>query len=193
MLIPQVPSRGGIHYIWPGLQPDSNNFVFQDVSGDEAVAGAWTFAEWMVAGSGDYNKTKDVLVYPGDSIAICFALNPKTGRWLDRWETSPGAIGRAAGSMYSISDVIPPQEQTNAFGKLTQALFVIELVAGATWNFGPVTFSKIKIVAETTNTDWCSSPGQQAAFRFTIANPVARVNGNTTVCTIDSLVFLEPA
>ena len=49
MIIPEIPKGPGIHYVWPGLQPDTNNFVFQDVSGDELGTGAWTFAEWAVS------------------------------------------------------------------------------------------------------------------------------------------------
>ncbi|KAH8670292.1 hypothetical protein BGZ60DRAFT_375624 [Tricladium varicosporioides] len=47
MKIPKVPDAPGIHYIWPGLQPNGNNFVFQDVVGDYN-GGSWTFSEWMV-------------------------------------------------------------------------------------------------------------------------------------------------
>ncbi|EHK98650.1 hypothetical protein M7I_5535 [Glarea lozoyensis 74030] len=48
MVIPQVPAGPGIHFIWPGLQPSSNQYVFQDVSGDDTGIGAWTFADWAV-------------------------------------------------------------------------------------------------------------------------------------------------
>jgi hypothetical protein len=36
-------------------------------------------------------------------------------------------------------------------------IFVIELQAGATWNFGPLIFKDIKIVAETSETGWCTT------------------------------------
>jgi len=48
MIMPAVPAAPGIHYIWPGLQPNSDAFVFQDVGGDEEGSGSWTFAEWAV-------------------------------------------------------------------------------------------------------------------------------------------------
>jgi hypothetical protein len=48
MVIPQPPQGPGIHFIWPGLQPSSDNYVFQDVAGDDLRHGAWTFAEWSV-------------------------------------------------------------------------------------------------------------------------------------------------
>jgi hypothetical protein len=48
MVIPQASKGPGIHFIWPGLQPSSDNYVFQDVAGDDLGPGAWTFAEWSV-------------------------------------------------------------------------------------------------------------------------------------------------
>ena len=38
-----------------------------------------------------------------------------------------------------------------------KALFVIELQFGATWNFGPLRFKDVKIVAETEETEWCTT------------------------------------
>lgn len=46
--IPPIPSGPGIHYIWPGLEPSAENYVFQDVVGDQLGSGTWSFAEWIV-------------------------------------------------------------------------------------------------------------------------------------------------
>lgn len=35
-------------YVWPGLQNAPNDFVFQDVIGDQQPAGKWTLATWYV-------------------------------------------------------------------------------------------------------------------------------------------------
>ncbi|KAF4636270.1 hypothetical protein G7Y89_g1828 [Cudoniella acicularis] len=193
MIIPQVPAAGGLHYIWPGLQPSSDNFVFQDVGGDALGSGAWTFAEWTVDSQDNYNKTDDVAVYPGDSIDILFSLDVNSGEWLDQWTTTPGSDGTAAGEQFTAASFMAPESQLAAFGPLTQALFIIELQEGATWNFGPLTFSDITIQAQTTGTDWCSSPTQEDQFTFSMLTPVSTVDGNTATCTISSLVFIAPS
>ncbi|TVY44860.1 hypothetical protein LSUB1_G001872 [Lachnellula subtilissima] len=172
MVIPSIPASSGIHYIWPGLQPDSDLIVFQDVGGDEDGSGAWTFAEWEVDSNGTIrHKTNDIdvkmkvlgtgvnvcpAVYPGDSIAISFDLDTATGTWLDEWAITPGSTGKGAGEVFSITDVIVPESRAAAYGNLTEALFIIETYGG-TWDFGHLVFNDITIVAETTETDWCKS------------------------------------
>lgn len=47
MTLPSLPPGPGVHYIWPGLEPNAENFVFQDVAGDQ-LGNGWTFAEWVV-------------------------------------------------------------------------------------------------------------------------------------------------
>jgi len=40
--------RSGVQYIWPGLEPNAENYVFQDVAGDQSGNGIWNFVEWAV-------------------------------------------------------------------------------------------------------------------------------------------------
>ena len=47
MLVPAVPPiNTGFHALWPGLQPNSDNFVFQNVIDDDQPDGKWAFSTW---------------------------------------------------------------------------------------------------------------------------------------------------
>ncbi|KAH6673133.1 hypothetical protein B0J14DRAFT_654860 [Halenospora varia] len=192
MIMPEIPAAPGIHYIWPGLQPNGANFVFQDVAGDYN-GGSWTFSEWTVDSNANYNKTDDVTVYLGDSIDILFSLDTHTGEWLNRWTTTPGSTGQAAGETYTVASTIALESQSAAYGNLTQALFIIELQEGATWNFGTLTFSNITIEAQTTSTDWCYSPYRDDAFTSISGETKVEVHDNTyTTCKISYIDFIAP-
>lgn len=64
------------------------------------------------------------------------------------------------------------------------------------WNFGPLTFKNVKIVATgSSSSSWCtSSPSNyNGATKYTISGAKASVSGTTVTCTIDSVVLSGPA
>jgi len=43
VIVPAVSTGAGYHAIWPGLENDSGDFVYQNVISDSNVAGSWQF------------------------------------------------------------------------------------------------------------------------------------------------------
>lgn len=50
MIVPSLSIGSGLHGIWPGLENDSDGFVFQDVVGDSKILGQWQFWEEYCCG-----------------------------------------------------------------------------------------------------------------------------------------------
>jgi len=65
--IPSVSTGPGVHFVWPGLEPRNEDFVFQNVIGDDQPKGRWVFATWY----GPYNTQGEYHEYgivPGELI-----------------------------------------------------------------------------------------------------------------------------
>lgn len=45
MIVPAFSNGTGVHAVWPGLENDSNGFVYQNVISDSNGLGKWQF--WM--------------------------------------------------------------------------------------------------------------------------------------------------
>ncbi|TVY32737.1 hypothetical protein LSUB1_G007981 [Lachnellula subtilissima] len=114
MVVPSTPG-GGLHAVWPGLENESEGFVFQSVLSDSNGAGSWTFfVEYCCNPNYVYTPIKGseelssitcffltgCIVYPGDSITSTFSLD--NGLWTDAWSLTPGATGSSNGQIPQI-------------------------------------------------------------------------------------------
>ncbi|TVY29429.1 hypothetical protein LHYA1_G001862 [Lachnellula hyalina] len=184
MVVPSTPG-GGLHAVWPGLENESEGFVFQSVLSDSNGAGSWTFfVEYCCNPNYVYTPIK---VYPGDSITSTFSLD--NGLWTDAWSLAPGAIGSANGQI--------PQtgSSSNSFsneGALTRGLLAIELKNEGTWDFGPVLWTDISVTASTTS-PWCASGYGTTALNYQISGGVQSSSDSSTTCTYQSLQFIGPS
>ncbi|KAL3428230.1 hypothetical protein PVAG01_01739 [Phlyctema vagabunda] len=185
MVVPPTSAGAGFHSAWPGLEPSTEDFVYQNVLMDSGQQW-YFFAEYCCEPRLDYPPQP---VYPGDTIRSIFSLDTSSGEWANAWSSVPGQAGIEAGE--AIGSIV----NTNSFpdeGILSQAIFAIELQEGAVWDFGAVAWSDITIVANTTSTAWCSSPGVFGGFKYSMSTPVATVAGGSTTCYIESLIFEAP-
>ncbi|KAN0098514.1 hypothetical protein V8E51_014177 [Hyaloscypha variabilis] len=145
--VPSLPSGGGAHGIWPGVENDGAGFVFQAVISDSKSPGAWEF--WVEFCCNPNYEASPIKVYPGDSITSTFTLGP--AGWTDSWSLSPGSTGRSSGQNSQSGS------SSNTFaGTISKALLAIELQDGAAWTFGKVQWGGVAVQAETSSA-WCSN------------------------------------
>ncbi|RDW68319.1 hypothetical protein BP5796_08976 [Coleophoma crateriformis] len=185
MVAPAVSTGSGSHSAWPGLEPESESFVYQNVLIDSG--NQWYFfTEYCCSPNVDYAPQ---LTYPGDTIKSVFDLDTCSGEWTNTWSRTPGSTGSAAGETAgtTVSTNSFPSENT-----LSQAVFAIELQNSAAWDFGAVVWSDITITANTTDTTWCTSPETFGSFQYSMSSPVATVSGSSSTCFVANLIFESP-
>jgi len=191
---PPLSKAQGIHFIWPGLEPLSGDFVFQNVLGDQKRSGSCSFAAWYgPLPDGSYREFQQTVVSPGDSLVSDFVLDLGTNTWSNSWMPVPGNETK-----------IETRKQSSESGNLTisfepapeftDVIFEIELIIGAVWGFGPQVWENIFIEVNSTETSWCRvAILGQYGFNYSMTEPVVRVNANgTSSCYIATFVFENP-
>ncbi|KAF2167625.1 hypothetical protein M409DRAFT_54206 [Zasmidium cellare ATCC 36951] len=138
---PRVPS-GGTTYVWPGLQPPDNSGVLQNVL--DGRNNHWYFGNtYYGTPSEPYGGGVDASV--NQQLGFSMIEDPVgSGNW---------TINSTSASGQSVSYDFGVQKRLN------QALFAVELYDN-NWDFGNVVFQNVQVVAETSETSWCTANPQ---------------------------------
>ncbi|EGO61476.1 hypothetical protein NEUTE1DRAFT_116120 [Neurospora tetrasperma FGSC 2508] len=179
MVVPTLP-KAAVYYLWPGLQPTDNSGVYQNVL--DGRSGTWWFGSGWCCSNPSLPWGGGFNTYAGETISFSNVLNSDGSGWTTT--TKRGTTGSPVTNTFALA------------GKsFNQAIFAIELYDVA-WNFGPLTFKNVKIVATgSTSTAWCTGnpANYNSATKYTISGARASVSGTTVTCTIDSVVLQGPA
>jgi hypothetical protein len=122
-----------MHFIWPGLEPLSGDFVFQNVLGDPKRSGSWSFATWYgPLPDGSYREFQHAAVSPGDSLVSDFVLDFGTNTWGNSWMLvlGNGTVIEAGKQKSESANLKISFEPAPVF---TDVIFEIELQDGAAW------------------------------------------------------------
>ncbi|KAK3328534.1 hypothetical protein B0T19DRAFT_356973 [Cercophora scortea] len=183
MVVPTLP-KAATYYLWPGLQPTDGSGVYQNVL--DGRKGTWWFGSGWCCSNPNLPWGGGFNTYAGDVNSFSNSRNSDGKGW-----TSTTIHGSSTSSASS------PVNNTFALANksFNQAIFAIELYDVA-WNFGPLTFKNVKIIAAgSTSTSWCTSSPENynSATKYTITGAKASVSGTTVTCSIDSIVLQSPA
>ncbi|TVY75866.1 hypothetical protein LSUE1_G006078 [Lachnellula suecica] len=188
-----------VQAIWPGLQTDT---LLQNVLTNQGgKAHEWFFLPFACCHPAA-NLVDPVRVYPGDSITNTYLWDIGNDKWLNNWVLTPGAEGHKAGEKAFHGGLTFDQatafvDQPNKTAKTTarpynDAVFAIELQGLGTWDFGPVEWKNILIVANTTDSEWCTKIQTADPLNYSVTPPYASTSGNLTTCYIASMTFISP-
>ncbi|KAH8113066.1 hypothetical protein DFH11DRAFT_359482 [Phellopilus nigrolimitatus] len=135
MIVPNVPNPPGTPYVWPGLQPGSTG-VLQAVL--DGRSGTW----WI--GDGYYGTPSlpwgaGFNAYLNQTVHFSFTVD-STGNW-----TCTLSGPSTAETTLSLPGLT-----------MNRAILAVELY-DVDFNFGPVIYQNVKIVASTDASSWCGS------------------------------------
>ncbi|PFH49913.1 hypothetical protein AMATHDRAFT_194124 [Amanita thiersii Skay4041] len=161
MIVPKLPQPGGTPYVWPGLQ--SSNGVLQAVL--DGRSGVW----WI--GDGFYGTPSlpwgnGFNVNPGDTVHFSFTSSESV------WTCTLSSNGKTASTTLNITG-----------STMNRAIFAAELT-NVPFNFGPITYTNVKITATTAASNWCGRIAHLGTYPYTVTGNTA--SGNT--CTISKIV-----
>ncbi|TAQ84627.1 hypothetical protein B7494_g7058 [Chlorociboria aeruginascens] len=189
LTVPNLPIGNGTHGVWPGIENDAVNVVYQNVVNDY-FPGQWII--WVEDCCSPNSISDYSYVYPGDVITSTFTQGVD-GNWTSLWSLIPGVVGLTNGQT---AQSFSQTDNFSGAGLIDRALLTIELQSGAAWDFGQVEFTNIVIVSSTTSTAWCTdgptSDSTLDGFNYNVAVGIAVVNGDTTTCTYDYATFIAP-
>jgi hypothetical protein len=141
--------------------------------------------------SGPAATVEKVNVYPGDTITV--GLSKSGATWNQKWSVVRGATGKAAGSSASSGTFAYTFPATATFDTAELGAFFISTF----WDFGPITWSNIKLTASTTSTSWCTStplsvytPAVNATYPNGLS--VGSVSGASSTCTLPTMIWAQP-
>jgi len=179
MVIPEAAAGPGFHGIWPGLENDSEGFVYQNVVSDSNGPGLWEFfIEYCCNPNVEYTAHT---ISPGDKITTSFSLNSTSGVWTDSYTIS--------GSNF----VSNADSDTFAVGVLDRALLAVELESNATWNFGQVQWTNVAITAATNSTAWCGGAfAVTGSFGFQVSGVSVTTAREFVTCSYSNILFIGP-
>jgi hypothetical protein len=192
--VPVTPIMNATQGFWMGMQPSDNGAVIQNVVGNRGTAvGEWGFWPEYCCDPNIFLETSE-RVYPGDSLINSIAQNASSGEWVMSWYLNPGVEGDAAGETpFAGSFVFDPKlYPTNPF---QNAFFIVEVGQPSYWDFGVVAWEDIEIVANTTDTSWCTDlrgASHSTAHVWTVAPPNATVSGGVCTCQVQALRLSGP-
>ncbi|KAF2461436.1 hypothetical protein BDY21DRAFT_332130 [Lineolata rhizophorae] len=178
MHVPRLP-RGGIYYLWPGLQATDSSGVYQNVL--DGTSGTWQFLNiWCCS-----NPT----------IPWGVGFNATEGQSLSFVNTR-----RRRGWTSTLRG---PEKDQFAFDRFpllsnktfNQALFAIEL-HDENWDFGPLEFSNIVIISSGPSAEWCNDSPENYSHnaRYEIRGVDSiMLNDNVVACTIEYIGLLGPS
>ncbi|KAH6677115.1 hypothetical protein B0J14DRAFT_689188 [Halenospora varia] len=190
---PAFPKGKGVHFIWSGLENRNGSFVFQTVLA--SASGEGTGNKTWTAAIGDYHEFKSNPTRRGDSFGNELLLgddDEPNGHMVGEWVVQPGAEGKAMGDEGQNNTATI---DINGKDPLTNFIFEIELQQGATWNFGPQTWTRIFMEVNSTDTTWCTKPTLgQHKFKYSMSDPHIEVGegSDSSMCIIDYLTFDAP-
>jgi len=179
MIVPAFSNGTGTHAVWPGLENDSNGFVYQNVISDVNGLGKWQFwMEYCCNPNVDYTA-HDVM--PGDTITSTFSLNVASGVWSNSYCIS--------GS----NNICGSSTDTFAVGILDKALLAVELHSGASWDFGAIKWTNIAITATTNSTAWCGNAfATSGSFGYQVSGSTVTETSTTVTCGYSNVLFNGP-
>jgi len=170
----------------------SDQLTYQNFSGP-AVIPPYYILEFEPAVNTAYPTpiVANVHVYPGDTITVGFTKSGAT--WNQAWSVVRGAKGKAAGATASSGSSAYTFPAAATFNLAELGAYFI----GTFWDFGPITWSNIKLTASTTDTSWCTpTPASiyTPAFNATYPNglSVAATSGGFSTCTLPTMIWPEP-
>jgi len=163
MTVPSLPTPGGTPYVWPGVQSD--NGVLQAVL--DGRSGSW----WI--GDGFYGTPSlpwgnGFSVSPGNVVHFSFSLS-STGTI---WTCTLSSGSQSASTTLNVTG-----------STMNRAIFAVELYDVA-FDFGPITYSNVKITATTAASGWCSTTAHLGTYPYTVTGTSA--SGN--VCSVSKIV-----
>jgi len=161
MVVPKLPQAGGTPYVWPGLQ--SGNGVLQAVL--DGRSGVW----WI--GDGFYGTPSlpwgnGFNVNPGDTVHFSFTSSGTV------WTCTLSSNGKSATTTLNVTG-----------NTMNRAIFAAELT-NVPFNFGPITYSNVKITSTTAASSWCGRTAHLGTYPYTVTSATA--SGN--VCSIAKIV-----
>ncbi|KAF4631836.1 hypothetical protein G7Y89_g6289 [Cudoniella acicularis] len=186
---PDPIQNGHVQAVWPGV---NNKTLLQNVMTNTGGVGEWfTFPFFCCTTSGHLANQSQV--YPGDSLTTTYLWDQAHNKWLDSWVSSPGDAGVQAGSTGFIGGItFDPNIAPGHDVAMDTASLNIELQDGSTWDFGPIIWQNILVVAQTTDDSWCTKPSVTDNMNFQMSVPTSNTANGTTTCYIASMVFTSP-
>jgi hypothetical protein len=196
---PPSPSSPDKHLaaIWPGIQSKD---LLQNVLTNQRIGGSrpgeWNLLPFFCCHPAG-NFSREYEVSPGDALSTQYIWDKLNNKYVDSWSLVIGSEGFKAGkkgftggTVYdqklatSDKDSEPPEQYH-------QASLSIELQGQGVWNWGPVIWRNIIIMAKTTEQAWCNEP-KSKDFKYNMTTPVATTDNGITTCYIAKVVMQEP-
>ncbi|KAH6672282.1 hypothetical protein B0J14DRAFT_593268 [Halenospora varia] len=187
---PDASEANNVQAIWPGLQSDTllQNVVTNQGGGPHE----WYHLPFFCCEpAGQLENQKRI--YPGDSLTSTYLWDNVHNKWLDSYVLRPGEEGAKAGSQgftggLTFDPVIAPGK-----GKpYDRAILALEFQEKGTWNFGPVIWKNVLVVALTNETKWCTGFASTDNLRWQASAPAVHTDEGVTTCFIAQVVFSNP-
>jgi len=180
MVVPKVSTGSGYHAIWPGLENDSNSFVYQNVLSDSMGTGRWMF--WVEYCCNPDFKHDPIAVSPGDTITS--TLSYSGSQWSSSYVISGSTSANGGFTDAAVA----------SYGLIDKALLAIELTSGGTWDFGQIQWTNLQITAATTSVSWCgNSFTTSGSLSYTVSGTSNSVSGSSATCAWSSILFKAPS
>jgi len=169
----------------------ADQITYQNFSGALVIPPYYALEFEPIVPTASPTIVASVHIYPGDTITVGFT---KSGLiWNQEWSVVRGAKGKAAGGTASSGSFAYTFPAAATFNLAELGAYFISTF----WDFGPITWSNIKLTASTTDTSWCTpTPTSIYTPAFTATYPnglsVAAVSGSSSTCTLPAMIWAEP-
>ncbi|KAI4765400.1 hypothetical protein E4T52_01786 [Aureobasidium sp. EXF-3400] len=177
MIVPAI-HEAATNYLWPGLQTTDNSGVYQNVL--DGRSGGWWFGSGWCCSNPSLSWGGGFSAIEGDVLFFNNTRDLNRTEWVSVIDKNCGEA--VATNSFPIADKT-----------MNDAPFAAELYG--TWDFGPVIFEDVVLIATGSDTGFCTEYpwNYNGATNVSITGVQSTVQADTVVCNIESITLWGPA